>query len=139
MKLAIAIKLALLAMLSLAMPAGAWAGDPYSSDWTKPDWAYKHPGWWQAYESKHEQMSPYADPDNADEAHFRYWQEHHRGAADESDYHWRWNCQKDPENCRANPYSYGKNFTPPDSLYYRQYNPSYGYVVPWSFYVTPYR
>ncbi|GEM_PF-3690863 len=131
--------LALFGLLIFTLPMFAWAGDPYSIDWTKPDWAYKHPEWWQAYESKQSELSPYANPDRADEAHFRYWQEHHRGAAGHGDYTWRRNCAQEPSNCKPSPYSYGNNFTPPDSAYYRQYNPSYGYMMPWSYYVPPYR
>jgi hypothetical protein len=128
---------AALALLSLAMPVAA--ADQHYSDLNKPAWAYQSSDWWQVYESQVRQSSSHADQERNDGAHFRYWSEHHRQADGERDYRWRWKCDQDGDNCRPNPYSYGTSFTPPDSLYYRQYNPSYGYVMPWSFYVTPYR
>jgi hypothetical protein len=130
---------ALLGLLSLALPMAASADEQHYSEWNKPAWAYQQLDWWRAYETKHGQPSSYAAQEHDDAAHFRYWREHHRRAADERDYRWRSSCKQDGDNCRPNPYSYGNNFAPPDSLYYRQFNPSYGYMMPWSFYVQPYR
>lgn len=118
--------LAVLAILSMAWPMGASAADQNYSDWNKPAWEYQQSDWWQAFGAQPGQ--PAAAREREDSAHFRYWREHHRETADQREYRWQ-----------PNPYSYVTSFTPPDSLYYRQYNPSYGYMMPWSFYVTPYR
>lgn len=139
MKFGIIKSFALLGLLALALPLNAAAADQNAGDWNKPTWAYESPDWWQAYGAKPGQTSSQADLERADGAHFQYWLQHHRVTPDERNYQWHGTCGQDGENCRPNPYSFGTNFTPPDSIYFRQYNPSYGYMMPWSFYVQPYR
>ena len=137
--------LALLGLLTFAIPITASAHDKHYNEWNKPAWAYEHPNWWRYYVNKQRSQSWYR-------YHPGYYRNHRWVCDADGDdcepvpTYGRLNCDEDGDDCEPAPY-YGERYMNP----YRSYGPAYyngynGYGYPgynngnsdsWSYLLAP--